>query len=559
MNPIRVAILWHQHQPCYRAGNEFRLPWAWLHATKDYLEMAEHFERHPKMRGTINLVPSLLKQIEEYIAGDAHDRVLELMTKDSETLWRGDQIFLLDHFFQANQHFIDRSPRYRELFQKASAPDRESRFELQDYRDLAVHYSLAWTGEIARRREPFNSLVNKDRGFSEQDKQLLAHAQMENVKRIIPLHKELARRGQIELITSPFYHPILPLLIDTESARNAMPNMQLPQHRFHAPEEANDQIQRARKFFKEELSLEPQGMWPSEGSISWDAITLIRANGFLWTASDEAVLRNSIGGSPTQAGNITIKPEHTKYFPWRAETSEGEITLFFRDHTLSDNIGFTYPSWNANDAAQHFIQNVLRIRSELNINYGEDVLHEASISVILDGENCWEFYRNNGFEFLDTLYAALTSTPEIQPVTFSEAIGGSRRDMLPHLTNVTAGSWINGNFQIWIGHPEDNTAWDALSAAKQALDEARAHQADGIKEAHEELMIAEGSDWNWWYGDDHVSNEKNIFDELFRMHLAEVYRKLGRAVPENLLSPIAIASSNDSAARQYSAMHKATE
>ncbi len=562
MTPIKLCLLWHQHQPYYRAGNEFRMPWAWLHATKDYLEMAEHFERHPTMRGTINLVPSLVKQIEEYIAGDAHDRVLDLMTKDAGTLWSGDQIFMLDNFFIAHrERLIDRSPRYRELYEKAyfRGADRQSNFDLQDYRDLAVHYSLAWTGEISRGREPFKTLVEKDRGYSEEDKQTLAKAQMENVRRIIPLHRELARREQIELTTSPFYHPIVPLLIDTDSARDAMPNVVLPDRRFHSPEEADEQIHRAQEFFKSNFGIEPKGMWPSEGSLSWDALTLIRKNGFEWTATDEAVLRNTIGVAPTIAGNITIKPEHAKYFPWRAEAAEGEIVLFFRDHSLSDDIGFTYQTWNADDAVQNFVQNILRIRSELVNEYGEDVLSEACISVILDGENCWEYYWNNGFEFLDRLYSALVSTPEIQPVTFSEAIATSRRDALPMLTTLTAGSWIQGNFQIWVGHPEDNAAWDALSTAKAALDQTRAQNAPGLEAAHEELMIAEGSDWCWWYGDDHFSAQQNIFDELYRMHLSEVYRTLGLPTPENLKQPISGQFSNGSPVAKYGAMQRATE
>jgi alpha-amylase/alpha-mannosidase (GH57 family) len=561
MTSIRLAILWHQHQPYYRTGNEFRMPWAWLHATKDYLEMAEHFERHPAMRGTINLVPSLVKQIEEYIAGDAHDRVLDLMTKDAGTLWAGDQIFMLDNFFIAHrERLIDRSPRYRELYEKAyfAGAEPQSRFDTQDYRDLAVHYSLAWTGEISRGREPFKSLVGKDRGYSEEDKQLLAKAQMENVRRIIPLHRELAERKQIELTTSPFYHPIVPLLIDTSCASEAMPNVPLPDRRFQAPEEASEQIDRARNFFKDNFGIEPKGMWPSEGSLSWEAITLIRKNGFEWTATDEAVLRNTVNTSPTTAGNITIKPEHAKYFPWRAETQEGEIVLFFRDHSLSDDIGFTYQTWNAGDAVQHFVQNILRTRSELVNDYGEEVLQNACISVILDGENCWEYYRNNGFEFLDRLYSALGSTPEIKPVTFSEAITGSRRDALPQLTTLTAGSWIQGNFHIWIGHPEDNAAWDALYAAKAALDSARAENRAGIEAAHEELLIAEGSDWCWWYGDEHFSAQQDIFDELYRMHLSEVYRKLNLPVPENLMQPISGRFSNGSPVAKYGAMQRAT-
>jgi alpha-amylase/alpha-mannosidase (GH57 family) len=569
MTPIKLAILWHQHQPYYRSDHHFVMPWAWLHATKDYLEMAEHFERHPTMRGTINLVPSLLKQLQEYVEGNAVDPVVTLMSKPANTLTASDKSFMLDNFFLAQkEHMIERSTRYHELSDKANGPDR-AHFDLQDYRDLAIHFSLAWTGELARGREPFKSLVSKERGYSEQDKQNLANAQLENVKNIVPMHRKLAKKGQIELTTTPFYHPILPLLIDTDCAREAMPEVPLPQNRFRFPEEADEQIRRGREFFKTTVEIEPRGMWPSEGSLSWDALTLIRKHGFAWSATDEAVLANSIGGTPTEAGNLTIKPEHAKYFPWVAKTSEGEIAIFFRDHGLSDNIGFTYQSWNADDAVKHFIGDILNIRSALVTDYGEDVLRQACISVILDGENCWEYYFNNGFDFLDKLYAALTSTPEIQPIAFSEAIAGSQNDAFPHLTKITAGSWIQGNFGIWIGSKEDNTSWDALYAAKKALDEARtkASKLKGddrskalakIEVAHGELMIAEGSDWNWWYGDDNFNAQKNLFDELYRMHLSDVYKKLGRSVPDDLTKTITGRFSTGAPPPQPGAMHRAS-
>jgi alpha-amylase/alpha-mannosidase (GH57 family) len=570
MTPIKLCLLWHQHQPYYRAGNRFLMPWAWLHSTKDYLEMAQHLERYPGMHATINLVPSLLKQIEEYLAGGASDRALDLMTKNAETLWSGDQLFMLDNFFIAHrERVIDRSPRYRELYEKAyfRGPDRQSQFDTQDYRDLAVQYSLAWTGEISRVREPFKSLVDKDRGYTEADKQALMLAQIENVRKIIPLHRDLSESGQIELTTTPFYHPILPLLVDSMSARDAMPNVSLPSAPFNSPEEADGQLRLGRDYFKETFGNETQGLWPSEGSLSEEVLTLIRRNGFLWTASDEAVLMNSVRGQPVNVGSMSIKPEHAKYFPWIAKTPDGELVVFFRNHRLSDDIGFTYQTWNAREAAQNFIENILKIRTDLIEAYGQEILEDACISVILDGENCWEFYPNNGFEFLDTLYSMLTSTPEINPVTFSNAIATSRRENLPKLPHLLAGSWINANFSIWIGHPENNAAWNALAQAKSTFDNAknrvelmskgRSERLAQIESAHEELMIAEGSDWWWWYDEEHFSTQKDTFDELFRMHLRAMYVKLDLTVPANLSQPIAGQGKGDGTLHKYGAMQPA--
>ena len=570
MTPIKLCLLWHQHQPYYRAGNRFLMPWAWLHSTKDYLEMVQHLERRPDMHATINLVPSLLKQIEEYLAGDAYDRVVDLMTKNAETLSSEDKVFMLDNFFIAlRESLIDRSQRYRELYEKAylPGPDRQSRFEIQDYRDLAVHYSLEWTGEISRMQEPFRSLVEKDRGYTEDDKQALMRAQIENVRKIIPLHRDLSNSGQIELTTTPFYHPILPLLVDSMSAREAMPNVPLPSSPFKAPEEADGQLRMSREFFKNKLGIEPNGLWPSEGSISQDVLALIRKNGFLWTASDEGVLKNSIGSQSVQFGSTNINPEHAKYFPWKAETPDGELIVFFRDHSLSDDIGFTYQTWNARDAAEHFKANILKIRNELIESYGEEITAQACISVILDGENCWEYYPRNGFEFLDTLYSTLTSTLEISPVTFSNAITASHKENLPLLPHVVAGSWIAANFNIWIGHPENNAAWDAIAKAKVDFDIAKNRaesMSDGnsaamaqMESAHEELMIAEGSDWWWWYGDEHFSAQKNVYDELFRGHLRAMYEKLDLTVPANLNRPISIPTTSDEATHKYGAMQPA--
>ncbi|MDP4200798.1 MAG: glycoside hydrolase family 57 protein [Bacteroidota bacterium] len=548
--PIKLCLLWHQHQPYYRAGARFLMPWAWLHATKDYLEMAQHLERHPKMRATINLVPSLLKQIEEYLSGEAFDPVIDLMTKPASALSPAERTEMIDNFFLANQStLIDRSARYRELYDLAqSAP---AKFVEQDFRDLAVHYSLAWTGEMARQSEPYASLVAKDRVYSEDDKQALMAAQIENVRRIIPLHQTLSDGGAVELTTTPFYHPILPLLIDTDIAREPQPHVSLPHQRFEAPEEAELQLRRAREFFASRFGAAPRGVWPSEGSISDAALTLIRKSGFQWAASDEAVLAQSLGAESFRIGAIEVDPKHAKFFPWRVSTPSGSISLFFRDRGLSDDIGFNYQSWNATDAAQDFAQKITEIRSTLVASYGMEILRTACIPVILDGENCWEYYQNNGYEFLDELYSVLSTHAWIQPMTFSGALREAGASNLPLLDHVVAGSWINANFRIWIGHPEDNLAWDLLSAAREAYDDAKrrvVHLKGSAKQlavanlerAHEELLIAEGSDWCWWYGDEHHSPQKNIFDELFRTHLRSVYAHLDLMVPESLFLPIPV-------------------
>jgi alpha-amylase/alpha-mannosidase (GH57 family) len=309
--------------------------------------------------------------------------------------------------------------------------------------------------------------------------------------------------------------------------------------------------------------------------VSQDVLALIRKNGFEWTATDEGVLVNTIKDAEVKIGDVAIDPQHAKYFPWRAETPNGPITLFFRDHRLSDDIGFTYHSWNAKQAVEHFVGNLLHIRETLVKSYGEKILDDAVISVILDGENCWEYYPDNGFEFLDTLYSSLSVHKLIAPVTFSEALAIADAKRIPLLPRIVAGSWINANFRIWIGHPEDNAAWDAVAAAKDAYDrmQTRATTLHGnarksalaqLELAHEELMVAEGSDWCWWFGDEHQNAQSNIFDELFRLHLRAMYVHLDLTVPANLMRPI-ISVGDDNVAidpssadlHKFSSMHRA--
>jgi alpha-amylase/alpha-mannosidase (GH57 family) len=482
-----------------------------------------------------------MKQIEEYLEDSAIDPVIDLMSKPAYELTEQDKRVLLDNFFLANPStVIARSPRYNELYQRWISDDHN--FSEQDLRDLAIHYSLAWTGEINRRTEPWKHLVEQDRDFSEEDRKVLVAAQREAVKEVFAIHKRLAKRGQVELSTTPFYHPILPLLIDTKVARESMRDVSLPIQNFQHYEDARLQLTRAREYFKHKFGIQPKGVWPSEGSISDAALNLIAEVGFEWAATDEGVLERSLGHSPTDLKLV----EHGlgKYTPWRFESG---LTLFFRDHRISDNIGFTYQSWNPTDAVNDLIGHVENIRAKI-LEVAPELLPSACVSVILDGENCWEYYNNNGFEFLDTLYAELEKSESICTCTMSEAASeyGEEYPTIPH---VVAGSWINSNFRIWIGHPEDNAAWDALARARRALAEfeegikhlsadRRSVAKERLEQAREQILIAEGSDWCWWYGDDHYSAQRDLFDAIFRQHLRAAYVMMDRRVPEDLLVPI---------------------
>jgi len=335
--------------------------------------------------------------------------------------------------------------------------------------------------------------------------------------------KELKSLGQIEISCSPMHHPILPLLCDSSSAHESLPGIPLPVPKFKYPEDAETQVKNAVDFFINAFGYKPAGMWPSEGSVSDEALNLMSVNGLKWAATDEQVLKN------------TIKDKYNpldKYFPWKYKSGGNEITLFFRDHNLSDAIGFTYSNWHHFDAVNDFMHRLRHIRSELVNNFGENSLESAVVPVILDGENCWEFYKNNGWDFLKELYEQLSKSDELKTITISESIP---QDELPEnrvLSHIQSGSWIDGNFNVWLGSPQNVIAWSILSKARKEVESAKDRlTAETVQKAMEEIYIAEGSDWFWWYCDAHNAPNKPDFDVLFRWHIAEIYNIIGLEPP----------------------------
>ena len=497
--------------------------------------MVQHLERHPTMRATINLVPILIKQIEAYQDG-IEDDLLHIAKKVTSALTENERNYLLAECFHANYpRMISRSVRYSELFEKKN---RGEEFSTGDLRDLIVHYGLAWTGEFAREEEPYTSLLAKERNFTEEEKIHFLSEQEKIIDRILPFHSKLLESGQIEISATPYYHPILPLICDTTAAHEAMPDATLPQNRFSGLNDAYEHVRRAMEIYEERFGRKVQGMWPAEGSISDQALQILVEENIVWTASDETVLKNSLNRSPAEDARYN---NLETFFPRKFAGHGREIVLFFRDHGLSDKIGFEYASWDARDAANDFVNECKRIRDSIIQQFGDDALKQACISVILDGENCWENYYENGKYFLNEFYSALTTTPEIETVTFSKAIKEISIENIRPLSHVVAGSWVSGNFKIWIGDREKNRAWDFLTEAAEALHSYAVTDKESsthFDDAHTSLLKAEGSDWMWWYGDDNASAQKQIFDALFRAHLIEVYVHLRFPVPEELHQPI---------------------
>ncbi len=524
---INIAILWHMHQPYYYdpLKNKFMLPWVRLHATKDYLDMLLILKKFPEIKVTFNLVPSLLKQIREYEQG-VTDIFFEHSLIRAEDLTLEQRVFILDNFFLANWETMIRPfPRYRELLEKRGKTygDLESiakKFTSQEIRDIQLLFNLVWIDPLHREEDSLlKDIQKKGMNFSEEEKDYVLEKHLQILRKIIPTYREMANSGQIEISLSPFYHPILPLIYDNYKARECMPWVILPENHFRAPEDAEAQIKRAIKFFEETFQFQPKGMWPSEGAVSEEVLSLIKSSGIQWVATDEDILAKSLGIS-LRAGEKLLNPE-TLYCPYNFEG----LNIFFRDRILSDLIGFVYSNWDAHKATEDFVARV------------KEAPENSLISIILDGENAWEYYKNDGLDFLNNLYYKIQREKNIRTVTFSEYLS-NYSDIKP-LRKVFPGSWINANFSIWIGHEEDNLSWDYLYKVRNDLiNFQRENPHIDMSEAWEAIYICEGSDWNWWYGDEHYTETKDVFDEIYRHNLMNIYIKIRKESPAFLEIPI---------------------
>jgi alpha-amylase/alpha-mannosidase (GH57 family) len=542
MPVLRVVLLWHQHQPYYKnlVTGEYRLPWVRLHGLKDYYGMVKLLDEFPNVHQNFNLVPSLITQLQDYVAGTAEDPFLQIAARPARDLSLEERRFALQYLFQANPvNLIGRYPRYRELWDRfrssGDSPERAERFfQPADFTDLQVLSQIAWFDEFFLEDPDLVELVRKERNYTLEDQRFVIQREREVLGRVLPAHADAAKKGSIEISTSPFYHPILPLVCDTNIGAVSSPGLPLPQNRFQRPDDARNQILRGLDLHEKVFGVRPKGVWPSEGSVSDDAIAIAHGLGVQWMATDEEVLGRSTGlffardGEGRLAGHLAEK----LYTIYQYEKGSSTMHLVFRDHTISDLIGFVYSGMPANDAAQHLIGNIQRAAQPV-LDRGQD----AVLSIILDGENAWEYYPRSGRDFLRRFYEKLQTTPGLEAVTTSEAIARHRN--FGHLGSITPGSWISANFNVWIGAPEDNRSWDYLYQARAFYDEHAQHCTDAQRRlAYEELLIGEGSDWNWWYGPEHHSANDRDFDELYRKHLSNVYQALGATPPDYLAQPI---------------------
>jgi alpha-amylase/alpha-mannosidase (GH57 family) len=537
MPKVRLALLWHMHQPPYREAEtgEYLLPWVRLHATRAYNDMAWVLERHPGVRCTVNFTPVLLEQLEDYVEGRARDRFLDLTARPVAELGPDERTTILRSFFMVDwERHVQQSPRYWDLLQKRGRDLRSvdlarmtASFSEQELTDLQLHFNLAWMGFAALADdEGLRALLAKDSGYTREDVAYVLAAQRRILAEIVPRWRRLADRGQVELSSTPYYHPILPLVCDTDAARRALPGVQLPP-RFAHPEDARWHVREAMTSHARRFGKPPAGMWPAEGSVSPEALEVLASEGVRWAASDEGVLLHSL---PPDAPRL-----RSLYRPWKVSAGgAGEVAMLFRDRALSDVIGFTYAKVPAKDAVADFLSHVGAI-GEAWARDGQQ--GPATVGVFLDGENAWEHYPESGRDFLDRLYAALEASEVVETVTLSDAALGASGPAVPR---IHSGSWIEASYRIWIGHREDRQAWTALGRARDAVAAAEREgtPAEIIAEARRHLYAAEASDWYWWYGEDFTTELAAEFDGLFRGHVIKAALLVGANPPPEALEPI---------------------
>jgi alpha-amylase/alpha-mannosidase (GH57 family) len=529
---LKVVLAWHMHQPQYRdlVSGTYQLPWTYLHAIKDYVDMVAHLEAVPAARAVVNFAPLLLEQIDDYARevtqflhdGKAiHDPLLAALAQPVLPTEPEEQLHLIKACLRAHEtRMIERFAAFRRLAVMArwliEHPDGLGYVSEHYLADLIMWYHLAWLGETVRRSDVrVRRLVQKAGGFSLHDRTTLLSVIGELLGGVLGRYRRLAERGQVELSVTPYAHPMLPLLIDVASAREAVPDVLLPATTSYPGglERAQWHVREGIATFERHFGFRPLGCWPSEGGVSEATVKLLADEGLRWAATGEAVLRHSL--TPPHQQLAAVK-EQWLYQPYRV--AQTELRTFFRDDGLSDLIGFTYATWHADDAVSDLIVHLERIAD------GSRDRPESVVSIILDGENAWEHYPENGYYFLSALYRRLAEHPRLQMTTFADCVAAPAES----LPTLVAGSWVYGTFSTWVGDPDKNRGWDMLADAKHAFDVAAARLAPAQREAaSRQLAVCEGSDWFWWFGDYNPQTTVSDFERLYRQHLTNLYRLLG--------------------------------
>ena len=534
---LSVAFVWHMHQPIYKdyATGQYMMPWVRLHAIKDYLNMLLLLEEFPDINQTFNLVPSLLEQIIDYGEGRATEEYLRLSQLDAKDLNDSEKNFILDHFFDANfVNMIYPHEHYKKLHDKRFQQENIgiNSFSDQEYSDIIAWFNLSWFHSYwFEKNTDLKNFYEKGCDFTLEDRKKIISIQNEIIRQIIPKYKELYKKGRIEISTSPYYHPILPLLINSDSAKRASIDVELPKTRIDFIEDAIEQTLNGIEKFKKIFGKAPDGMWPSEQAISPESLKIMADLGIKWTITDEGILAKTLGKEFIRdfQGEVVDPLDLSKIY--QVETGENNIFILFRNSVFADLISFEYGNAEPEIAANDLYERIKNIQEKLL--YSPEKHHVVTIA--MDGENCWESYEDNGRKFLSTLYQLLSEDETLDITTVSDVIKKIQAPSI--LKNIHSGSWINRDFKLWIGEPTKNQAWEYLHKTRSDLidfQKSDNYSVDKIKTAWEEIYISEGSDWFWWYGEPNDSGQDEVWDSLFRSHLKNVYKILDKPHPQYL-------------------------
>lgn len=536
---LSIAFVWHLHQPNYKDSETgmYLMPWVRLHAIKDYLDMLLILDGFPKIKQTFNIVPLLMDQIEDYAHNDAHDVHSALTVKDVASFCEQDKIFVLNSFFDANYNsMISVHPRYNYLYQKRNLEGTKPEdFSEQEYSDILMWFNLAWFDPSWREINPeLRDLYQKQEGYTLQDRVRVIEIQREIMREILPTYKKRLEEGKIEITTSPYYHTILPLIIDTDVVKDSMNIDRFPRNHYHHPEDASIQIEKAIERFEEVFGQKPRGFWPSEQCISNRSLKMIKKHGFKWTISDEGVLAKSLNISFDRGFDGVLLDPYPLCRAYNFGKEKDPLRVVFRSAFLANLINFQYGAYEPKDAAEDLYSKLKTAQQKLELS--PDNHHIAVIA--LDGENCWESYQKDGIPFLKHLYKLISKDDALEAVTVSDYMEKIEKEHV--LECVAPGSWINRDFQMWIGDSVKNLAWDYLARIRKDLEKfsKEKHDKTHLSLAWQEFYVAQGSDWFWWFGEPNNSGQDELFDFLFRNHLKRIYKVLCKDVPTYLERPL---------------------
>ena len=546
---LSIAFYWHMHQPSYKLNqdSDYLLPWVRMHAVKDYLDMVLLMNEFPKLKLNFNLVPMLLQSLIDYGENNYQDVHSRLTTTPVEELSDDDKRFILTNFFDANfNSMISHHEEYRQLYEKRvykNIYDIEE-YSNQEYSDIMAWFNLAWFDPIYANIYPeLKKLAEKGSGFTLEDRKTILKYQYEIIRQIIPTYKNFMEAGKIEITTSPMYHPILPILLDIKCAHRNIANPEVLPSNLKMAKDAIAQTKIALDTMEKLFGRRPKGIWPPEHCVSSKTMEMLSDLGVEWTIADEGILANSINFEFVRdfKGHLADPYYLLKPYEYTARTGS-KINMIFRDSMIPNLISFEYPDTDAKKAANDLYDRIKVIQSKIFASPDNSHL----LTIALDGENSWENYTDDGSNFLRAIYQLIEDDDTLETVLISDYLEKDKN--IKKLSKLYSGSWINRNFQLWIGEPTKNHAWNILKKVRddfmQFISKNPTHP--NIDNARNEIYIAEGSDWFWWFGEPNNSGQDHIFDYLFREHLKNVYKLLDIEIPDYLSIPIALPNSPSS-------------